>query len=87
MKNSHLASIVRSTLIACTLMIGTLASTQSASAQSPEALATVNIPFAFRMGNQTMPAGMYSDRSRIESCSQVAWTRSCRRLCGDAWCD
>ena len=59
MKNSHLASIIRSTLIACTLMIGTLASTQSASAQSPEALATVNIPFAFRMGNQTMPAGMY----------------------------
>jgi hypothetical protein len=59
MKNSHLASITRSTLIACTLMIGTLASTHSASAQSPEALATVNIPFTFHMGDQTMPAGMY----------------------------
>ena len=56
MKNSHLASIIRSTLIACTLMIGTLASTQSASAQSPW---PPYIPFAFRMGNQTMPAGMY----------------------------
>jgi hypothetical protein len=59
MKNSHLAFIIRSTLIACTLMIGMLASIQSASAQSPEALATVNIPFAFNMGDQTMPAGMY----------------------------
>ena len=59
MNSSHLASITRSTLIACTLMIGTLASTQSASAQVPRALATVNIPFAFNMGDQTMPAGMY----------------------------
>ena len=59
MRNLHLASITRSTLIACTLMIGTLASTHFASAQSPEALATVNIPFTFRMGDQTMPAGMY----------------------------
>jgi hypothetical protein len=59
MKSSHLASITRSTLIACTLMIGTLAATHSASAQSPEALATVNIPFTFHMGDQTMPAGMY----------------------------
>ena len=59
MRNLHLASITRSTLIACTLMIGTFASTRSASAQSPEALATVNIPFTFHMGDQTMPAGMY----------------------------
>jgi hypothetical protein len=59
MKNLHHASIIRSALIACTLMIGTLASTHSASAQSPQALATVNIPFTFHIGDQTMPAGMY----------------------------
>ena len=59
MNRLRLASITRSTLIACSLMIGTLASTQSASAENSEALATVNIPFAFQMGDQKMPAGMY----------------------------
>jgi hypothetical protein len=59
MKNTRLTSILGSSLIACALTIGTLASTQSASAQASTALAEVNIPFAFQTTNQTLPAGMY----------------------------
>jgi hypothetical protein len=59
MKNTRLTSILSSGLIACALMIGTLASTQSASAQDSTALAQVNIPFAFQTGAQTLPAGTY----------------------------
>jgi len=59
MNRLRLAYLTRSTLIASALMIGTLASTQSASAESREVLATLTIPFAFHMGDQTMPAGWY----------------------------
>ena len=59
MKNTRLISILGSSLIACALTIGSLASTQYASAQSGTPLAKVNIPFAFQMGTQTLPAGMY----------------------------
>jgi hypothetical protein len=56
MKNT---SILGSSLIACALTIGSLASTQSASAQISTPLAEVNIPFAFQTGLQTLPAGTY----------------------------
>jgi hypothetical protein len=59
MKNTRLTSILGSSLIACALTIGSLASTQPASAQSQTPLAEANIPFAFQMGTQTLPAGMY----------------------------
>jgi hypothetical protein len=59
MKNTRLSSILNSSLIACGLTIGSLASTQSASAQSQTAIAQVNIPFAFQAEPQTMPAGTY----------------------------
>jgi len=56
MKNTRLTSIL--SLIACALTIGSLASTQSALAQS-ETLAEVNVPFAFHTPTQTLPAGLY----------------------------
>lgn len=59
MKNSRLNSILGSTLIACALTFGTLASTQTAAAQSSSTVAEANIPFAFQAGNQQMPAGQY----------------------------
>ena len=59
MKNTQLTSILGSSLIACALAIGSLASTQSALAQSSAPLAKVNIPFAFQAGTKAMPAGMY----------------------------
>jgi hypothetical protein len=59
MKNTQLTSILGSSLIACALAVGSLASTQSALAQDSELLAKVNIPFAFQAGTKTMPAGMY----------------------------
>jgi hypothetical protein len=60
MKNTRLTSILSSSLlIAGALMIGLLALTQSASAQSHMVVAKVNIPFAFQMGNQALPAGTY----------------------------
>jgi|SRR5277367_5257382 len=59
MKNTRFASIFSSGLVACALAIGTLASTQPASAQNGTAIAEVNIPFAFQTGAQTLPAGMY----------------------------
>jgi hypothetical protein len=59
MKNTRLTSILSSSLIACALTIGSLASTQSVLAQSETALAAVTIPFTFQAGSQTMPAGTY----------------------------
>jgi hypothetical protein len=58
MKNTRLNSILSSGIIACALAIGSLASTQSASAQNTT-IAKVTIPFAFQMGTQTLPAGTY----------------------------
>lgn len=66
MKSKRLTSILGSSLIACALTIGSLASTQSASAQSATALAEANIPFSFQMGTQTLPAGNYRiDRESV----------------------
>jgi hypothetical protein len=59
MKSTRLTSILGSSLIACALTIGSLASTQSASAQSSTPLAEANIPFAFQAGGQVLPAGTY----------------------------
>ena len=59
MKNTRLTSILGSSFIACALTIGSLASTQSASAQSTTTVAEVNIPFAFQTPMQTLPAGTY----------------------------
>jgi hypothetical protein len=57
MKNTRLNSILSSGFIACALAIGSLASTQSASAQTT--ITKVTIPFAFQTANQTLPAGTY----------------------------
>jgi hypothetical protein len=57
MKSTRLNSILSSGIIACALAIGSLASTQSASAQTT--IAKVTIPFAFQMTSQTLPAGTY----------------------------
>jgi hypothetical protein len=57
MKNTRLNSILSSGFIACALAIGSLASTQSASAQTT--IAKVTIPFDFQTSNQTLPAGTY----------------------------
>ncbi len=59
MKNTRLTSILSSSLIACALTIGSLASAPSALAQSSTTVAVVNIPFAFQTERQTLPAGMY----------------------------
>ena len=59
MKNTRLTSILSSGFIACALMIGSLASTQSASAQITTTMAVVNIPFSFQTQTQTLPAGTY----------------------------
>ena len=57
MKSTRLNSILSSGFIACALAIGSLASTQSASAQTT--IAKVTIPFDFQTSNQTLPAGTY----------------------------
>jgi hypothetical protein len=59
MRNTRLTSILSSALVACALMIGTLASPQVAPAQSSTPVAEVTIPFAFQTGSQTLPAGKY----------------------------
>jgi hypothetical protein len=59
MKNTRLTSILSSGLIASALAIGSLASTQTVSAQSARPLADVNIPFSFQTATQTLPAGAY----------------------------
>jgi hypothetical protein len=58
MKNLNLTSIVRSTLIASSLAIGSFASTASAVAQSGPTI-IVNIPFDFQTDHQKMSAGLY----------------------------
>ena len=59
MKNTRLTSILGSSFIVCALTIGSLASTQSASAQTIKTVAEVDIPFAFRTPLQSLPAGKY----------------------------
>jgi hypothetical protein len=59
MKTTRFTTILRSSLIACALTIGTLASTQTAAAQSGNAVALADIPFTFQSGNAHMPAGEY----------------------------
>jgi hypothetical protein len=59
MKNTRFTSILSSTLLASALAIGSLASTQFASAQSSETIAKANIPFAFQTPTQVLPAGDY----------------------------
>ena len=59
MKNTRLTSILSSSLVASALAIGSLASTQFASAQTPTPVADVTIPFAFQTATQTLPAGAY----------------------------
>ena len=58
MKNTRLTSILSSSVIACALAIGSLASAPSASAQSSTTL-VVNIPFTFQTDKQILPAGKY----------------------------
>ena len=50
---------IRSTLVACALVVSACASTISAVAQSDTTVATVNIPFTFHIDEQEMPAGLY----------------------------
>jgi hypothetical protein len=57
MKTSMFTSILRSSLVAGALTIGSLASTPFASAQTT--VAQAYIPFAFQNGNKVMPAGNY----------------------------
>jgi hypothetical protein len=48
---------VRSALVVCALAVGAFASTTSAVAQTE--VGTVNVPFAFHIDKQEMPAGLY----------------------------
>lgn len=57
MKNTRLNSILGSSVIACALAIGSLVSTQTASAQNN--MVKVTIPFDFQTGSQSLPAGTY----------------------------
>jgi len=59
MKNTRIASILSSSLIAGALTISSLALPQFSSAQTPTPLAEVNIPFDFQTPNQSLPAGHY----------------------------
>lgn len=59
MKNTRLTSILGSGVIASALAIGSLASTQFASAQSSTTVAEVTIPFAFQASSEVLPAGTY----------------------------
>jgi hypothetical protein len=61
MKPAHIG-ILRSTLIAGALAIGTLASSPFALAASDKDLGTVNIPFSFRIEKQELPLGTYQLR-------------------------
>jgi hypothetical protein len=58
MKNQRFNSILNSSLIACALTIGSLASAPHALAQST-AMAEVTIPFTFQTDHQTFAAGTY----------------------------
>lgn len=58
MKNL-LTSTLRSSLLACAFAVGVLASTPSAAAQNSYSKVKADIPFAFQVGSQHMPAGTY----------------------------
>jgi hypothetical protein len=58
MKNT-ITSILSSSVIACALTLGSIASTPFASAQSLTTTAEVNVPFAFQTATATLPAGKY----------------------------
>lgn len=60
MKTSAFATILRSTLTLCALPIAASVFTLPAMAQTALPVARVSIPFAFYIGNQAMPAGLYS---------------------------
>jgi hypothetical protein len=63
---------IRSTLVACALVVSACASTISAVAQSDTTVATVNIPFTFHIDEQEMPAGLY----RIDHVSSTLFVMS-----------
>ena len=69
MKNT-INSILSSSLIACALTLGLIASTPFASAQRLTTTAEVNIPFAFQTSSHTMPAGKYRI---IQESRNVIW--------------
>src|SRR6202035_5329899 len=58
MKNL-ITSTLRSSILACAFAVGVLASTPSATAQNSYAKVKADIPFAFQVGSQHMPAGTY----------------------------
>jgi hypothetical protein len=58
MKNL-ITSTLRSSLLACAFAVGVLASTSSAVAQNSYSKVKADIPFAFQVGSQHMPAGTY----------------------------
>lgn len=72
MKNTRLTSILSSGLVASALAIGSLASTQFASAQSSTPVADVTIPFAFQTATATLPAGSYRV---IRESNDLIWLR------------
>ena len=82
MKNTRLNSILSSGFIACALVIGSLASTPSASAQTP--IAQVTIPFDFQTTSQTLPAGTYRIVRESEKPHSVGGSWPGERLCTDA---
>ena len=59
MRNTRRASITCSTLIACSLSFGALASAPSAEAQNSSVIGMVKVPFTFQVETQKMPAGTY----------------------------
>lgn len=59
MRHSRFASTLRSSFLVCGLAIGLIASTSAATAQSSGTSVKVDIPFAFQVGSQHMPAGRY----------------------------
>lgn len=59
MKHSRFATILRSSFLVCGLAIGLIATTPKANAQSSGKTVKVDIPFAFQVGSQHMPAGRY----------------------------
>jgi hypothetical protein len=59
MKRLSFNSVLSSTLLTCGLTLGTLASSTGAFAQAGSTMVRVNIPFAFQVGSQQLPAGRY----------------------------
>ena len=75
MKTTRFTTILRSSLIACALTIGTLASTQMAAAQSGDGLALANIPFTFQTGNAHMPGRGIQSHTRVRPPDTASRTR------------